>query len=69
MITHVGKTTKVGDLFFSPYISKIPENHLDYIEVGIWDAGSTILSVEELKELRAVVNELLIKLMFKTTTK
>ena len=59
------RTIRVGDL----YIRKYDPTKESKILIGIWDGSCTNLNLEHLKELRKVVNQLILDMTFKTTTK
>jgi len=41
----------------------------DFVQVGIWDNNYEYLNLEELREFRKFLNETIMKMTFKTTTK
>lgn len=73
----MGKTNieaiRIGDLYLKRIIhinSEFPGyNDNDNMEIGIWDGDSTEINLKDLREIRTFINETIMKMTFKTTTK
>lgn len=60
---------KIRSLFFNRLIEPPDSPVDDFLQVGIIDNNYEYLDLEELRELRKFINETIMKMTFKTTTK
>ena len=63
-MTRDERQVRIGDL----YIRKYDPNKEPKILIGIWDGSCTQLNLEQIKALRKAVNNILLEMIFKTTT-
>jgi len=60
---------KIRSFFMTRLIEPEGSPIKDFVQVGIWDNNYEYLNLEELREFRKFLNETIMKMTFKTTTK
>lgn len=60
---------KIRSFFMRRLIEPAESPIKDFAQVGIWDMNYEYLNLEELREFRRFLNETIMKMTFKTTTK
>jgi len=60
---------KIRSFFMTRLIEPEGSPIKDFVQIGIWDNNYEYLNLEELKEFRKFLNETIMKMTFKTTTK
>lgn len=63
------KDFKVRKVFVSPMILNKESSKDDFVRIGIYDSDYEYLNLEELRNLRNFLNQTIMKMTFKTTTK